>query len=210
MIFAEFGAVVVVRYRTRTSKLLGYTKSHHHIFWRVIYYKCFIISPSKGTDPFVSPVSWLPQFGSCSFTPLLDTPILIPHEDLCHHLFPLFTPPPLVHPPSLSSFPPPPPGRFPVRSASGVALRPNLWSRCCVRCLLCKERSRNVLNLLLWRWHHPRSAHMFVLYLSPKPLLMSSECEWNELPLTFFFNSLHFVLFPGCSAPQSPLKTQLF
>lgn len=159
-----------------------------------------MISPSKGTDPFVSPVSWLPQFGSCSFTPLLDTPILIPHEDLCHHLFPLFTPPPLFHPPSLSSFPPPPPGRFPVRSASGVALRPNLWSRCCVRCLLCKERSRNVLNLLLWRWHHPRSAHMFVLYLSPKPLLMSSECEWNELPLTFFL--IRFILFYFQVAPR--------
>ncbi len=150
MISADLETVVIVRYSTNPSTVLGYTKSHHHIFCRVIYYKCFIISPSKGTDPFVSPVSWLPQFGSCSlfvhcsFTSLLvpifsfpfPPPNLIPHEDLCHHLFPLF----LLSPSITVFFPPPPPGYFPVHPASGVALWPNLWSRCCVWCFCVKRR----------------------------------------------------------------------
>lgn len=74
------------------------SKSHHHIFCGVIYYKCFIISPITGTDhssplsadhhslaAAPSLISSTQFFLSCSLVP-----VRIPPEDQCHHLFPLF------------------------------------------------------------------------------------------------------------------------
>lgn len=100
------------------------SESHHHIFYGVIYYKCFIISPITGTDPFVSAVCWSPQSGSCSFTRLLHTvfSFLIPRS--CPY-------PPWGSVPS--SVPSVPPFDFilhccllfPAGPASSVA-----WSRC--------------------------------------------------------------------------------
>lgn len=72
-----------------------------------------------------------------------------------------------------------PPPHFTVRPASSVALRSNLWSTCCVWCFCAK--CRNVLFLLLWPWHQPQSAHMFILHLSPRHFSWAhSDDEMNS------------------------------
>lgn len=121
---------------------------------------------------------------SLLFLVTIFSPILIPHEDLCHHLLPLFL---LSSSITVFSRPPPPPGHFPVRPASSAALWPNLWSTRCVWCFCVKHQ--NVLFLLLWQWHHPPICPRVYPVPESKPLLMSSKVwmKWTsvETPADF-------------------------
>lgn len=61
---------------------------------------------------------------------------------------------------------------------------------------------------LLWQWHHPQCAHMVVLYLGPGHFSWAQSV--NGMNSCWHSRWLLIRSFPGWSAQQSPLKTQLF
>lgn len=160
----------------------------------------------KDTDSFITAVSWLPQFGSCSLfatwllsLSLTSLPsILIPPPGS----LPSFVPsvlPFILHHCLLSS--PPPSGHFPEHVASTVALWSSLWGRCCVLSFFVCE-CRNLRPILLWWWHHPACCrHVYLI-----PILATS----HELMCPSDSPDFSSVSFPGWYVPQSPQKTQSF